>query len=825
MHDTWQDLRYGARLLLRNRGFTLAAVLTLALGIGATTAIFSVVDTVLLRPAPFANADRLAVIWETDRNSGTTREPSSWPDVVDFRLQSRQFQEIAGIIAGETTVTRDDGEPSRHAVVRGTHGLFPMLGLRPIAGRSFTEQDDVAGAPTVVMISERLWEREFARSPDAIGGTLRSDGQAYTIIGVMPDDADFGILQILSQAAYSRGYADRDPRSRVDIWVPLQASEETLPRDTHPIIALGRLADGASFAGAQQELAGITARLEQQYQVNDARGANVEPLSEVIFGRVRPALWLMLTATAFVLLIACVNVANLLLVRGTSRLREVAVRTALGAATQRLARQFIAESVILCAVATALGVVLAFGVLKLLVALAPADVPRIGEVGIDMRVLIATLVVALATGLVFGLVPVLQMRRLEVNATLKEEESRGGTAGRSRGFVRSALVVSEVALAVVLVVGAGLLIKSFWRLQHVDAGFNAAGVVKAQFELPGSRYPTDRRNWPDYVEIARFNSDLVQRVSTMPGVQAVAVAGEHPLDAGFTNSFSIVGREDESRNWPEISVRRVSPGYFDVVRLPVATGRTFTDGDDARATPVAVINEMAARLFFVDRNPIGQQLAFWGTPRTIVGVVGDEHFHGLASAVAPAVYAPLLQVPSSAEVLLARTDGSVDMLAGTLRAAVRETDPQLAVFGLEPLSTTVSDSIGQERFTMLLLAVFAALALVLAAIGIHGVLSYTVAQRRHEIGIRMALGAPASRVTRLVIGQGARLVGIGLLIGVALALATTQVMQSLLFGVSVRDITALLAVLPVLAIVGLVATWLPARRAVRTDPLSALRQE
>ena len=813
-----QDVLYATRLLLRNRGFTLAAVLTLALGIGATTAIFSVVDTVLLRPAPFANADRLAVIWETDRNSGTTREPSSWPDLVDFRLQSRQFEQIAGIVAGEATITPGDGEPSRHAAVRATHALFPMLGLRPIAGRAFTEQDDVPGAPTVVMISERLWQREFARSPAAIGGTLRSDGQSYTIIGVMPDEADFGILQILSRAAYSRGYADRDPRSRVDIWVPLQASEETLPRDTHPIIVLGRLADGATFAGAQQELAGITAQLEQQYRVNDARGANVEPMSEVIFGRVRPALWLLLTATAFVLLIACVNVANLLLVRGTSRVREVAVRTALGAATTRLARQFITESVILSAVATAVGVVLAFGVLKLLVALAPADVPRIGEVGIELRVLVATLVVALATGLIFGLVPVMQLRRLDVHAALKEEESRGGTAGRQRGFVRSALVVSEVALAVVLVVGAGLLIKSFWRLQHVDAGFNAAGVVKAQFELPGSRYPTDRRNWPDYVEIARFNSDLVQRVSTMPGVQAVAVAGEHPLDAGFTNSFSIVGREDESRNWPEISVRRVSPGYFDVVRLPVATGRTFTDGDDARATPVAVINETAAGLFFVDRNPIGQQLAFWGTPRTIVGVVGDEHFHGIASAVAPAVYAPLLQAPSSAEVLLARTDGPVDVLAGTLRAAVRETDPQVAVFGLEPLSTTVSNSLGRERFTMLLLGAFAALALVLAAIGIHGVLSYTVAQRRHEIGIRMALGAPAARVTRQVIGQGARLVGIGL------ALATTQVMQSLLFGVSARDVTALVAVLPVLAVVALVATWLPARRAVRTDPVEALRE-
>ena len=826
LNDLWQDIRYATRMLGKNAGFTTAAVLTLALGIGATTAIFSVVDAVLLKRVPFAEQDRLMMVWETDRNTGTTREPASFPDYLDFTQRSRQIETFAAFNAGEANYTPNEGEPQRLAALAITERFLSVLGMRPQLGRNFTSDEMVASAPSVVIISDRLWERLFDRRPDIIGRTIRLNERDRTIVGVMPRDADFGVMQVLGQAAYNRAFADRDARSRVDVWLRL-IYDPSVPnqRSTHPIFVVGRLAAGATSTTAHQELAGIMSELEAAYPENRARGAFIEPIPEVVFGRVRPALWVLLGAVGVVLLIACVNVANLMLARGTARVREVAVRSALGAVGRRLARQFVAESLVLTLTASVLGVLLAFGGLRALVAMAPADIPRLSTVALDARVLGAALAMAVATALVFGLVPLMQSRRLDIQAALKSDDGRGATSGRERTWFRSSLVVTEIALAAVLVVAAGLLIKSFWRIQQIDPGFDVNGVVKAEFQLPRSRYPT--ANWPNFVEVHRFNAELLRRIRALPGVETAAIAGNHPIDPGFTNSFRIVGREAEGQNWPEISVRRVSPSYFETVRLALRRGRLFTEGDLATAPAVGVINEATARRFFEGREPLGQQIAFWGLPRTIVGVVADERFQGLTSESPPAIYAPLEQAPSFThdEVLLVRAAGTGVNQLGPMRAAIGEVDRGVTVFGMEPLTQTVSESIGQRRFVMLLLLLFAMLAMALAAIGIHGVLSYSVAQRRHEIGIRMALGAAPGRVTRLVMAQGARLTALGVAIGLAGALVTLRLLTRLLYGVNAADLATIATAIPLLVVVAMVATYLPARRAVRGDPLGALRDE
>jgi putative ABC transport system permease protein len=819
------DARYAIRLLRRNPGFAAAAILTLTLGIGVTTAIFSVVDAVLLRPVPFPEPERLVMVWETDRDSGTSHEPGAWPDFVDFQQQSRQVDRFAGIIADETTFTPERGEPMRLAALAVTHELLPLVGARPLVGRSFTADDDRVGGPAVVMISDRLWDRVFDRDPAVIGRTLRLDDRPHTIIGVTPAHADFGMLQVLAAADYSRGFADRDRRSQVDVWVPLQANPKELVRDTHPLIMLGRLAPGATVAMAQQELAAIAVDLERKYTSNKARGVFVEPMRRVIFGPTQPALLVLLAAVGLVLLIACVNVANLLLARGTGRRREVAVRAALGAGPSRLARQFVIENLMLTVVSGMLGLAAAFAGLRVLLALAPPEVPRLATVGIDERVLLLALAVSIIIGLVFGTLPVLQARGTNLQDALNAEDARGASGGREGRFTRSALVVAEVALAVVLVTGASLLIRSFWKLQQVDPGFDATSVMKAEFQLPSSRYPWDFRAWPDIVAVHRFTAALLARVSALPGVEAAALAGSHPLSAGFTNSFVIVGREEESRDFPEMSMRGVTPGYFRTVRVPLVRGRSLEVRDDSKAPRVVVINEAAATRFFSNRDPLGQQIAFWGSRWTIVGVVGNEQFHGLTKAAPVAAYMSYAQAPPrGAQSLLVRASGDSGRLVNAVRASFAELDPALALYGVEPLSATLSESIATPRFLMLLLMIFAALALILAAIGIHGVLSYAVAQRTREIGIRMALGASPRSVTRLVVGQGATLTAGGLGAGLVLSVAFGRSLAGVLFGVAPTDAVSFAAVLLVLAAVAAISIWLPARRAVRVDPLVAMRQ-
>jgi predicted permease len=821
-----QDLRYAARLLARNPGFTLAAILTLTLGIGMTTAIFSVVDAVLFRPVPFPALERLVMVWQTDRDTDTSHEPGSWPDFVDLQQRSRQIEAFAGFIAGETTLTPGRGDAIRVAGLFVTHQFMPLLGITPIVGRSIGADDDRVGGPAVVLISERLWDQLFGRDPGAVGHTLRLDDRPRTIIGVVPSGADFGILQVLAAADYGRGFADRDARSQVDVWAPLQADAKELVRDTHPLLMIGRLATGATVDTAQAELAGIAGDLERTYPSNKARGVFVEPMRRVLFAPTEPALFVLLAAVGLVLLIACVNVANLLLARGPGRQREVSVRSALGANPRRLARQFIAENLLLSVVSAALGVAVAFAGLRVLVALAPPEVPRLASVSIDLRALAVTAAIALGVGFVFGLLPVLQARKTNLQRGLTGEDARGATASRAGFVTRSALVVAEVALAVVLVTGAGLLLRSFWQLRQVDPGFDPNGVLKVEYQLPASRYPFNSAEWPDVQPIHRFNAALLARTAALPSVETVAIAGSHPLNAGFTNSFVIVGREAESRDFPEMSMRGVTPGYFRALRVPLGRGRLLEDRDGPKAPPVIVINDAAANRFFAAQDALGQQIAFWGVRWTIVGVVGNERFHGIAEAAPIAAYMSLAQAPSrGAQSLLVRSSGNPHALAGAVRAAVAEIDPALAVFGVEPLADTLSASIGQQRFLMLLLIVFAALALVLSAIGIHGVLSYAVAARTREIGIRMALGASPRSVTGLVFGHGARLTVGGLAAGLVLSVVLGRSLAGLLFGIEPTDVPTFAAVLAIISLVAGISIWLPIRQAARVDPLVAIRQQ
>jgi putative ABC transport system permease protein len=817
------DLLYGIRSLRKNPAFAIVAVLTLALGIGANTAIFSVVDAVLLRRTPFTGLDRLVMIWETDRDTGTTREPASVPDFLDFQARSRTLAGTAALMAGEMNLATA-GEPRRVPVLRITHGLLPLLGLQPLLGRTFSAAEDAPGGGPRVLISETLWERELARDPEVVGRTVRLDDRPWTVIGVMRRGADLGMLQILSAAAYSRSFADRGERTEIDIWAPLQADVRQFPRSTHPIFVVGRLADGVRAGAAQDEMARVMTDLERAYPENAARGAFVEPLGAVIFGPVRTAFYLLLGAVALVLIVAVVNVACLLLARGTARAHEVAVRRALGAGTAKLTRLFLVESLLLTLASTGLGVALAYTAVRAIVALAPADVPRVASAAVDLRVLSVTLVVSVAIAFGFGLFPLIQVRRAEPQGALKEGTGRS-SRGSERKRLHQALVAAELALAVVLVSGAALLINSFWRLQSVEPGFRAEGVLKAEYQLPAVRYPSDFRRWPDFAEQHAFTRALLARASALPGVRTAAIAGNHPLDPGFTNSFTIVGREAEARTWPEISCRQVSPGYFPTVGLPLLRGRLLSDGDTTTGAPVVVINEAAAQRFFPSQDPVGAQMRFWGTSRRIVGVVGNERFHGLADAPPVAAYTPLSQTPSATGVLLLQTSLDPMSLASSATRTIHEIDPALAVFAVEPLDRTVARSMSQRRFTTWLLGSFAALALLLAAIGVHGLLSYTVARRRQEFGIRIALGAGRGSVLGLVLREGLAVIAGGLVCGLAASVVLTRGLRALLFGVTPTDPLTFAAVVATLAVAGLAATVIPARRASHVDPLTALRSD
>ncbi|HEX2095285.1 MAG TPA: ABC transporter permease [Longimicrobiaceae bacterium] len=806
MDTLFHDLRYALRTLLKSPGFTVVAVLTLALGIGANTAIFSVLNGVLLKPLAYHDPDRLVMVWEHDRISGTEREAASIPDYYDFRARSRSFAEMAAFEEREASMVGADGEPLRLSLGAMSHQVFPLLGVRPVVGRAFGEAEDRPGAPTTVVLGERLWRQRFGGAPDVVGRVVRLDGVPHTVIGVVPSGVSL-------------------PREDTDAWVPLQFGPTSTPRYRHNVNVVARLRPGATLESAQREMTALAAQLEAEHpNDNYGRGVTVEPLPEVVLGEVRPALLVLVGAVALVLLIACANVANLLLVRGTARVREVAVRTALGATAPRLARQFLTETLLLTGLGAAVGVLFAFWGLAALVGLAPGDVPRLEEVRIDGWVLALTLVVAVATGTLFGLVPTLQARRLDLQGTLREE---GGTVsgGSAKARLRAGLVVAEVALSVLLVTGAGLLLRSFWKLREVDPGFRTENILRADFALPASRYPQSFDNYPRWSEVVSFQRELLERVQALPQVRSAALANQHPLSPGFTNSFVIEGREDEAAEQAEIPTRAVSPGYFETVGVPLLRGRALSGRDHVDAPAVVVINQEAARRYFPGENPVGKRISFWGTKREIVGVVGNERFHGLTEEMPPAAYPPLGQTPMGTATLLVRTTGDPEALAPAVAGIVRGIDPELALSDVETLEQTLARSIAQPRFTTVLLGTFASLALLLALVGVHGVLSYTVAQRTREIGVRIALGASRREVVRMVVGQGAAAVLPGLLLGLAASLAGARVLSRLLFGIAPTDPLTFLSVAGLVTAAALLASYLPALRAARMDPMVALRSE
>jgi predicted permease len=782
------DLRFAVRSLRQRRGISLAVIATLGLGIGATSALFSVVYAVLLRPLPVADPERVVMVYQQDRITGTVREPSSVPDYYDLAARARSFETLGAFTSGPVTIGAKGVEPASVNATRVTHGLLRLLGTPPRLGRDFTVADDAPDGPKVVVLSDALWRSRFLADPGAVGRSVRLDDGLYTVVGVAPPGVEL-------------------PGIATDLWVPLQHGPASTPRTLHNVLVVGRLARGTSAASAGREVGRIGAQLEAEYpESNRGRGMAVETLTEVAVGGVRPALLLLLGAVTLLLLVACVNVASLLLAQSWGRAREFALRRTLGASTGRLARQFLLESLLLTGTAAVLGVLLTGWGLDLLIRLAPADLPRLSEVKAGNAVLVAALGLSVLTGVGFGLLPLAQAWRLDLHAALQGEGGRTASSGPARRRLRDALVVGEIALSALLVIGAGLLVRSLYNLRVVDPGFRSEQVMKLQFRLPASRYPQSFADYPDWNAIIGLHRGILERTSELPGVRSAALAGYHPLDPGFTNSFVIEGRESEFAQQPEIPVRPVSPGYFATLGIPLRRGRMLDARDVVGSPDVLLINQAAARRFFAGREPIGQRLAFWGRSRTIVGIVADEHFRGVAEDAPPAVYPPIAQVPA-------------------IREVVWSLDSQVALSDIEPLSHTLAASLARPRFTTLLLGGFAALGVVLACVGIHGVLSYAVTQRTRELGIRLALGAPRRRVLGQIVGQSLALTLVGIGIGLAGGLGLTRLLRSLLFGVAPTDPAVFAATAVSLAAVGLAASCLPARRASRVDPMIALRSE
>jgi putative ABC transport system permease protein len=809
MSDFLQDLRYGARNLARTPGFTAVAVLTLALGIGATTAIFSVVNAVLLRPLPYPDADRVVMVWMDNRRMGMNEDIHSWPNYADYRDQNRVLSGLAGYTPAGYNVTggclEGECEPQRVGAAAATANLFTVLGVGPRLGRAFTTAEETEGQDAVVVISHGLWTRQFGADPKMVGRTVRLNGRERTVIGVMP-----------------RGFAF--PTAETDLWVPLVIDADTRQsRNSFFLYTVGRLRPGVTLARAQAEMSAIAKRLETEYPSLRDLGANLVALPEQIIGKtLRTALWIMLGAVAAVLLIGCANVANLLLSRAAVREREVGVRLALGASRGRLVRQLLTESVLLAVVGGALGVGLAWAGLRVLVGLAPADVPRMDEVRIDALVLAVTTAVALGTGIVFGLVPALQASRPNLAEALRD--GRGGTAGRRGHRLRRLLAAGQVALVVVLLTGAGLLIRSFIQLQQVHLGFRPDHLLTMQLSLPYAKYQEPQQR-------ITFYETLMERVRTLPGVEGAGAIGDIFLSkTPNSTNFTIEGRtpSPDQQN-TEVPLDGVTPDYFRVMGIPLKSGRTFTAQDGADAPPVVIVNENMAKRFWPGEDAVGKRFKYGDGSQapwmTIVGVVGDMRRTGYDAPVRYETFLPYPQRATTRMTVVVRTRGAPLAAAPAVRAAVRGIDADLPLYEIKSMDELLSAMIAQRRFSMALLGTFAALALLLGVVGVYGVTSYLVAQRTREVGLRLALGAQPRALVGMVVRQGMGVALAGIVVGLAGALALTRLMAGLLYEVSPRDLGTLLGVTAVLALATLLANYVPARRAARVDPLVALRDE
>jgi putative ABC transport system permease protein len=805
--DLWQDLRYGARTLLKQPGFTLIAVLTLGLGIGVNTAIFSVVNGVLLSPLPYRAPDRLAQVWEHNRPKNKPHGSVAPANFLDWKAQNRSFEGMAAYDSFPSFNLTGVGEPERIQAARVSVGLFPLLGVEAVAGRTFTDDEERRGNHQVALVSNRLWQRRFGADPGLVGRTLSLNDRSFTVVGILPPD--FRFLP-----------------EEYEIFIPMVLDGwEATARGTHPLRVVARLKEGVTLAQAQAEMDQIARRLEQEYpNSNTGVGVTLVPLREQLVGESRRALLVLLGAVAFVLLIACANVANLLLTRAVTRRKEMAVRLALGAGRARLIRQLLTESLLLAGAGGVGGLLLALWGVQILKTflVQNALLPRGESVGLDGRVLAFTLGISLVTGLVFGLAPGLAASKTDLNDALKEGGRRAGGGARDRRF-RQALVVGEVALALVLLVGAGLMIQSFLQLRRVDPGFRPENVLAVDISLPGSRYQNGR-------QVLNFQRQLLERVAVQPGVRSVGAAAYLPF-SGTNNSWTIKIEGSLSRPsgaWLEPGWRPVTANYFRTMGIPLVKGRDFAASDDDETAPgVAVINEAAARACWPGEEPLGSRFKLEGRTYAVVGVVKDVKHARLDGEAAPEIYFPYSQLPITwrGMTVVARTEAAPEHLAAALRSVVQELDKDQPIYNVRTLEGLISKSVSRPQFHLLLLGSFAALALLMASLGLYGVMSYTVTQRTPEIGIRMAFGAQPRDALKLVVGAGLKLTLIGIGIGLLAAFALTRVMESLLFGVSATDPLTFAEVAFLLIAVALLACYLPAWRATQVDPLVALRSE
>ena len=822
MNSFLQDVRYAARNLLKTPGFTLVAILTLALGIGANIAAFSIVDGVLLRPLPFPQPGQLVRVFDDLRSSNTKDVGMSVPQFWDYRDRAGIFQDISVIWSTPATLTGVD-LPQRIEALATSGNYFTMLGVRPQIGRVFTQKDEVPGFINAVVLSDGFWRRQYGADPNVIGKSLRLDGDLYQIFGVMP--AGFRhpgkTIETVEDVYVAAGY------NAPPFPVPPLRSARMLPG------AIARLKPGLSVAEAQARLETFDAGLARDYPTDYPPTVSWAPrlvsVQQDLTGNARSELFVLFAAVGFVLLIACVNLANLLLARGSGRQREIAIRLALGAGRVRLIAQLLTESVLLAFVSGCVALLTVVWLKSALLKFAPPDLPRLNEVTISASVLFFAFLVSILTGIIFGLAPALQDASPNQIASLREG-SRGSGSSKRQMRVSSALVASEVALSLILLVGAGLFLRSFWQILQVRSGFNSHNVVTAQIWLSFPNDPSQNR----YLTVpkrAAFMREVLRRVSALPGVEEASIGGGGSLPLARSRnqiSFTIEGRPADSEHSPVAELAAVSPGHFRVLEIPILSGRNFTDSDDDKALPVAIVDQTLARQYWPNENPIGKRVKSGPIQSTnpwlnIIGVVGDVKTDSLELQEAPHIYLSDFQAPAYNSVIYLRTAGDPGTLGDAIRPEVEAVDPNVPVYAVRTMEDVIARSMAERRFALQILGFFAGVALLLAAIGIYGVMAYTFSQRRHEIGIRMALGAQPRDILRMALSEGMTLVAVGLGSGLVGALILTRFLRSMLYAVSPNDPLTFVALPALLAAVALLACFVPARRATQVDPLVALR--
>src|SRR5687768_17385025 len=817
MNTLLKDLRYGVRMLLKHPGVSIIAIITLALGIGANTAIFSVVNAVLLRPLTYKDPERLVSLWENVPAHGRWR--ASPGNFHDWKKQNTLFEGISAYGGSAMSLT-GDGEPEQLHGSRVSSDYFAVVGVEPVLGRSFSPEEYEVGKGQVVILAHGLWQRRFGGDQNVLNRTISLDGSNYTVVGVMPRG-------LYPARPLTTGQLDFEETGQ-QYWLPMSFDPQwAAVRSAHVLGVVGRLKPGVTLDQAAAEMNAIGARLEQEYASNKGKGIIVNPFMNEVVGNVRTGLVTMLIAVGLVLLIACANIAGLLLAQHAARSKEIAIRAALGASRGRLVRQFFLEGLLLSLLGTLAGIGLAALSLNVLLKLVTQNIPRLDHVQLDWQVLGFTLLLAIATCFVFGLIPAWHASKPNLHTTIEQTGRTSGPGGR-RLRLRQALVIAQVSMAVMLVIGAGLLIKSFWRLQQVDPGFQPQRVLSLGLTLPYSRYPKPE-------QINQFFNQLNDRVSNLPGVQSTAVAYDNPLQTSWIDSFEIEGRVAPADGSSlSANFNPIGPDYFVTVGAPMVKGRQFTAQDDPDHPGVVIVNETFVRHYFPNDEPLGRRLKLgpsriWRGQRLtsfeIVGVVRDVKSAGLQAESEPTYYVPAAQAPLHDMALMVRTTTEPASIVPSLRQAVWAVDPNQPISNVTTMEQIVSDSISQPRLNMTLMALFGALALILAAVGIYGLLSYTVTQRTQEMGIRMALGAQVGDVMRLVLKQGMVLAIVGQAVGLAGALVLTRLIRALLFGVTPTDVTIFAAVVAVLTTIALLACYLPARRATKVDPLKALRYE